>query len=165
MFQKILKNPYKKLIEYLKSGLSPREISSAIAWGTVWGTFPIPGTATTLSALTALWFKLNMGVIQGVNYGLTLVNLLLIVPFSMAGAAILQIDIEPITIQFFVHSFQVGWLHGLEETAEFLWHSVVGWLAIVPATSYLLYLLSVFFLKKRQKKESAGELQQQQTTV
>ncbi len=114
MIKDLIKSPYKKFVGYLRSGLAPRELSAAIAWGTFWGTFPIPGTSTTLSAITALWFKLNMGVIQALNYGLTVVYMLVLVPFSMLGARVLNIDIEPITLHFFIHSFEIGWWHGIQ---------------------------------------------------
>ena len=73
------------LLGYLKTGLTPQKLAITIALGIIIGIFPVIGATTLLSALIAVVFRLNMAVIQLVNYLSYPLQLLLFLPFLKAG--------------------------------------------------------------------------------
>ena len=73
------------MLGYLKTGLTPQKLAITIALGIIIGIFPVIGATTLLSALIAVVFRLNMAVIQLVNYLSYPLQLLLFLPFLKAG--------------------------------------------------------------------------------
>ena len=69
------------LITFLRQGLTPETMSKTIASGLLIGTIPIPGTSTLLCTALSLGFRMNLGLIQLVNYLAFPLQLLLFVPF------------------------------------------------------------------------------------
>jgi uncharacterized protein (DUF2062 family) len=80
-FQKLMR----RFQEFLKIGLTPDAIALCVAVGIVVGVFPLLGTTTILAAILALIFRLNMPLIQAVNYLMAPIHLLAIYPWIRAG--------------------------------------------------------------------------------
>ena len=76
----------------LRQGISPREVSLAIASGATLSIFPVPGTTTVLTLAAARAFRLNIVVSQAANLLASPLQLLALVPFLKAGAWMLGID-------------------------------------------------------------------------
>lgn len=72
--------------EFLNQGLAPEMISRTIATGFLIGTIPIPGISTVLCAALAVGFRMNMALIQLVNYLVFPLQMLLFFPiYSIAS--------------------------------------------------------------------------------
>ena len=71
--------------EFLRMGLAPDAIALCVAVGIVVGVFPFLGTTTLLAAILALILRLNMPIIQTVNYLMAPIHLLAIYPWIRAG--------------------------------------------------------------------------------
>ena len=56
------------LARNIKQGGSPQELSASVALGSVLGLFPIPGVATLLCLAAAMLLRLNLVLLQAVNY-------------------------------------------------------------------------------------------------
>ena len=87
-----------KLIELLRQGAQPEQIALTIALGLTLGIIPILGSTTLLCAAFAFRLRLNMPLIQLVNYLVYPLQLLLFIPLLMLGAALLDPGIPPLTL-------------------------------------------------------------------
>jgi uncharacterized protein (DUF2062 family) len=76
------------LLNFLKEGVTPRQLALAVTLGLLFGIFPIIGVTTILCGAAALLFRLNMAAIQLVNYLIYPVQLLLFAPYLKIGAFI-----------------------------------------------------------------------------
>lgn len=75
-----------RIIGFLKQGLTPRELALTIALGATLGVFPVLGMTTILCTLAAVTLRLNLPALQSVNWVMAPVQLLLLIPFTHAGA-------------------------------------------------------------------------------
>ena len=75
----------KKLIAFLKMGITPEKLALCIALGFTFGMIPALGTTTILCALTAFILRLNLAAILVVNYFVYPIQLALLLPFIRAG--------------------------------------------------------------------------------
>jgi len=73
------------VLRALRAGTSPRQLALTCALGVVIGIFPVYGSTTLLCFAAALLLRLNVLVMQAVNYLLTPVQLILLIPFMQAG--------------------------------------------------------------------------------
>ncbi|MGD8520667.1 MAG: DUF2062 domain-containing protein [Desulfobacterales bacterium] len=70
---------------YLKEGMSHKKIALCIAMGIVLGIFPVLGATTVLCTIAALAFRLNIPLIQLVNYAVYPLQLFLLGFFYGVG--------------------------------------------------------------------------------
>jgi len=84
-FQRTFVRPLKV---QLTQGVSPSRLALALALGSVVGILPVLGVTTLLSALVAAGLRLNQPAIQVANYAAYPAQLLLLIPFFQAGAAL-----------------------------------------------------------------------------
>lgn len=59
---------YLPVINFLQQGLSPEKLAEGISWGLVLGFIPLMGSTTILCSLASLGRKINMAVIQLINW-------------------------------------------------------------------------------------------------
>jgi uncharacterized protein (DUF2062 family) len=72
--------------QFLSQGLAPEMMSRTIASGLFIGTIPIPGVSTVLCTILAVVFKMNLALIQFVNYLVFPLQILLFFPsYSVAS--------------------------------------------------------------------------------
>src|SRR6187399_1944856 len=83
----------------LRQGVTPRELALCLALGTALGLIPILGVSTALCALGALVLRLNMPAIQLVNYLLTPLQLVLIIPLLRFGEYLVGAPRFPVTLE------------------------------------------------------------------
>lgn len=81
------------LARALYQGLTPRKLALTCAFGVILGIFPVFGVTTLLCFAAAFLFRLNIPVIQVVNYLIAPLQLILIIPFIQAG--IYLFDLSP----------------------------------------------------------------------
>lgn len=82
-------------MQALRQGTTPRKLAVTCALGLVMGIFPVFGVTTFLCLGVAVWLKLNVPVIQLVNFVVAPVQILLMIPFINAGAYVFQLDPFP----------------------------------------------------------------------
>ncbi len=85
-------SPFKKIfvtvVALLRQGVTPEKLALSIALGAMIGVFPVLGSTTLLCAAVALLLRLNLPIIQLVNYLIYPVQLILFLPFLQAGSRI-----------------------------------------------------------------------------
>jgi uncharacterized protein (DUF2062 family) len=74
-----------KFMQAIRQGISPRQLAVTCALGVVMGLFPVLGATTLLCLAAALIFKLNLPVIQLVNYLVAPLQIILMLPLIKVG--------------------------------------------------------------------------------
>jgi len=128
-FLKKLWNPLK---EFLNQGLSPKKLAFTLALGIVLGLFPVVGTTTILCFIAAIVFRLNIGVIQLVNYFVYPLQLFIFIPTIQLGSYIFNLESIP-DLDFFMANILLS--------LKIFWINVVSGIAI-----WFLLAIPVFFI-------------------
>ena len=91
--QRLLQSPrvvsaQDKVLEWLRCGLSPRQLAFTLALGFAIGCIPLIGMTTAICALAAMLLRLNMPAIQAANWLAMPLQFLLLLPFMKLGQRI-----------------------------------------------------------------------------
>jgi uncharacterized protein (DUF2062 family) len=134
------------LLALLRQGVTPDKLALSLALGIAIGLVPVLGVSTALCALAALALRLNMPAIQLVNYLLTPLQLLLIIPFLRFGEWLVQAPRFPITLESGLTLLSQGAIHAIQVLATAIVHATLGWIVLAPLAALALYhaLLPVF---------------------
>jgi uncharacterized protein (DUF2062 family) len=127
------------LLALLRQGVTPGKLALSVALGAVVSVIPVLGVSTVICALLALRLRLNMPAIQLVNYLLTPVQLLLIIPFLRLGERVTGAPRFAITLESGLALLS----HGVVDAVRILWtaivHATVGWLLLAPLAAAAIY--------------------------
>ena len=88
-------NAKKIFYDALRRGLTPHKLSMTCAMGVVIGIFPVFGTTTILCFGIAIAFRLNIPLIQLVNYLVAPLQLIFILPFIKMGTILFRLNPFP----------------------------------------------------------------------
>ncbi len=126
------------LIRLLRAGATPRELALSIALGVCLGIIPVLGVSTVLCAAVALALRLNLPAIQLVNYLLTPLQLVLIIPFLRAGELLTGAARFPVTLESGLALLETGVVDAVRTLAVAIVHATLGWLVIAPLLAFAL---------------------------
>jgi uncharacterized protein (DUF2062 family) len=107
MVRKRLEQVRNLLIALLRQGTTARKLAATCALGVVLGIFPVYGSTTLLCFAVAIPLRLNLLLIQAVNYLLTPLQLLLILPFLHTGNWLFGISSLPFGLSELVEMARV----------------------------------------------------------
>jgi uncharacterized protein (DUF2062 family) len=131
----------RKVIAWLRQGISPRRLALTLALGFAIGCFPVMGIPTALCAVLAVAFGLNLPAIQAANYAVMPLQLALIVPFVRLGRLCGFSSGRAIQAGALLHGspsvllMQMGSLAG---------QAMLGWLVIaIPAVALMTLALTL----------------------
>ncbi len=128
----------KKLREFLKQGLTSRDLARALSLGLVVGLMPILGLTTLVAAFFAWRLRLNMVATQFANYAAYPLQFLALIPFYKAGALLFQgqvsIPSNPGEIAAFVA--REPW-NAIRSLWTLTWQAFLVW-ALLAVPLYLL---------------------------
>lgn len=127
------------LLALLRQGVTPRKLALGLALGIVIGLVPIFGISTLLCAIAALALRLNMPAIQLVNYLLTPVQLLLIIPLLRFGEWLARAPRFPITLESGLGLLSHGALEAVRVLATAIAHATLGWSVLAPLAAFALF--------------------------
>ncbi len=128
------------LVNALRQGTSPRKLALTCALGVVIGIFPVYGSTTLLCFGVALLFRLNVVVIQAVNYLLTPVQLLLLIPFMQGGIWLFGWPVIPLDLNLLVARFQSDFWLLLSEIGNLVGGGIVVWLLVALPLLLVLFV-------------------------
>ncbi|HRJ30579.1 MAG TPA: DUF2062 domain-containing protein [Cyclobacteriaceae bacterium] len=136
------------LLKALNQGTTPRMLAITCSLGAVLAVFPVYGGTTLLCFLAAFLFRLNIVVIQAVNYALTPVQLLLIIPFMQSGVFIFNLKRIPLEYnEIFLRSKEDMYAL-LSELSGVIAGGIAVWVAFAtPAFFLLFYIFHLLFVK------------------
>ncbi|MDE2070936.1 MAG: DUF2062 domain-containing protein [Gammaproteobacteria bacterium] len=129
------------IVALLSEGMTPHKIALTLALGVMLGATPVLGTTTILCALAAVVFRLNLPLIQAVNFLAYPLQLLLLIPFMQAGQWIFRQPPLPFTRSQLLELLHSGFRHALEQLWLYSLHGVVAWLILGGAGALLVYVI------------------------
>jgi len=127
------------LLVLLRQGVTPRKLALSLALGIVIGLVPVLGISTALCALAALVLRLNMPAIQLVNYLLTPLQLLLIIPLLRFGEWLARAPRFPITLESGLVLLSHGVIQAVMVLATAIVHATLGWFVLAPLAAFVLF--------------------------
>lgn len=140
-----------KLVEYLQSGTSPEKLAFTLALGTVVGVLPVWGVTTILCFMLAPIFKVNIAILQLVNYAVSPIQLMLMLPFIKIGTYVFNINPLPYSLQQLIQLFQIDFFLAMSEVGLAVALGIGMWALVSIPIFALIFLLSRKAFKARAK--------------
>src|SRR5882724_4650201 len=141
------------VIDLLKQGVTPEKMALSLALGAAFGVFPALGWTTSLCAIIALAFRLNLPAIQIVNYLMYPVQIALLLPFFRLGEKLFGAPHLPISISqiyAMIHASVWGTIKLLWTTT---WHAIVAWMILAPLFVALAYAILIPLLRRALRRQ------------
>ncbi|WP_276374444.1 DUF2062 domain-containing protein [Chryseolinea sp. H1M3-3] len=138
------KHVKKVFYDAFRQGLTPHKLAMTCALGVVIGIFPIFGTTTMLCFAIAIAFRLNIAIIQLVNYLVAPLQVLFIVPFIKIGTILFRMNPFPYNADQLTELFQNDFFLLLKEVGLALLLGTAVWATFSLPLFFVLYYL--FFL-------------------
>lgn len=142
-----MKKKLKELKDILKQGLEPNQIAWCISLGLVFGVFPMIGITTILVALIALVFRLNIVLIQLIQWLLAPLQLLLLIPFFQLGQYWFGGNGEVINMELLKSTWEKGWIDASILFINLHKQAVFVWILFAIPSVLFIFLVSKFSLK------------------
>ena len=142
----------------LQQGVTPRKLAIACAMGCVISIFPVFGSTTLLCFSVAILFRLNIVVIQTVNYLLTPLQVVLLIPFMQAGIFLFNLTPVSLELNNLILRFKTDFGALLSDLGGVILGSIAVWmLAAIPLFFLLFFLFHALLLRwmRREVKEVA----------
>jgi hypothetical protein len=124
----------------LRQGMTPGKVAFTVVLGLVFCVFPIVGIPTLLCTVAAVVGRMNLPLIQAVNYAGAPLQWLLIVPFLRIGEKVTGSDRLPLTPAQVRHAIEDEGLGFFVTFAEAGLHAALGWLLVCPLVAVVAYL-------------------------
>jgi len=129
------------LSQALKQGITPRKLALTCALGAVISIFPLFGTTTLICFGIAIALRLNVAIIQLVNYMLAPVQIILILPFIKIGSDVFGLNPFPYSSEQLLALFKNDFWMLAKEAGLALLAGVGMWLLFsIPLFFFLFYL-------------------------
>lgn len=128
-------------VALLSEGMTPHKIALTLALGVMLGATPVLGTTTILCAAAAVILRLNLPLIQAVNFLAYPLQLLLLIPFMQAGQWLFREPPLPFTRVELLQLLHSGFRHALEQLWLYSLHGAVAWLVLGGAGAVIIYLI------------------------
>jgi uncharacterized protein (DUF2062 family) len=141
-----LSRAWAPLAALLRQGVSPAKLALGVSLGVVCGLVPVLGASTLLCTALALALRLNLPAIQLVNYLVTPLQLLLIIPQLRLGEWLTRSPAFPVTLESGMALLSQGPIHAITVLGTAIVHATIAWLVLAPLAAVLLFhaLAAVF---------------------
>ena len=137
------------VVKILKQGISPEKIALSIAWGVMLGIFPVLGTTTILCTVVAVMLRLNLPIIQLANWLVYPLQIILMIPFLVAGGYLFGSEPFMQDAGELIVLFKSDWFNAFYFLWEVLVQAVLVWLILTPVAIMLIYRILKSVLKSR----------------
>ena len=148
------------LSQALKQGITPRKLALTCALGAVISLFPVFGTTTMLCFAVAIGLRLNIAVIQLVNYLLAPLQIIMILPFIKAGTYVFGLKPFPYSADQLIDLFKNDFWILLKETGVALMAGVGMWTVFAIPLFFIVFYLC-FWIFSQWKNSRQRELKSQ----
>jgi len=140
-----------RIVELLRQGSSPEDISLTIALGFTLGTIPVLGSTTLLCAFAALSLRLNIALIMLVNYFAYPIQLLIYIPLLLLGANWLDSSVTSLTLEGVYHMLRSDMWGAIK---RLFWANLGGvliWSCVATPLGFLIYTSTQRIMRNFQK--------------
>ncbi len=132
-----------KVIDPLSSlliqGIPPEKLSLSLAWGITLGTLPVLGVTTALCIAVALCLRLNLVVTQIGNWVAYPLQIVMFVPFFMAGAYLFGGGPVVRDTAVLMNFFRSDFSQSLKLLGDATLHAALVWVMTAPFMIMALY--------------------------
>ena len=132
----------------LRQGLTPRKLATTCALGIVIGLFPVFGTTTMICFGLAILFRLNIALIQVVNYVVAPLQVFFILPFIRIGTEWFELNPFPYDTDQLITLFKNDFFVLIKEAGLALLIGVGVWATVAIPLFLLLYVVFYFVFKR-----------------
>ncbi|HEX6224935.1 MAG TPA: DUF2062 domain-containing protein [Chryseolinea sp.] len=138
-----------------RQGLTPHKLSMTCALGVILGIFPLFGTTTILCFIVSIAFRLNVAVIQLVNYLVAPLQLLFIIPFIKIGTILFRLNPFPYDAAQLIDLFKNDFFLLLKEVGLALLLGIGVWASFSIPLFFVLYYLFFLLFSRWMRSPSA----------
>ena len=156
----LLSERYLKPVKaFLSQGLSPLIMARTIAAGCCIGIIPVPGTSTLLCTAVALLFKMNLALIQVINYAVFPLQILLAIPFYKAAAWMINSEMLQDFPETLIAAFNADWWGAINNSFQVIFTAFLIWLLLsVPLFWLVGEIVSAMLLKLKADTDNTRDL-------
>lgn len=148
----LLKNKYVVPIKKLLiQGITPRSIALGIAGAAVIGVFPVLGSTTLLCTAFALAFRLNLPLVQLINFTVYPLQLFLLIPFMKLGEMIFHYESLRYGMNDIVIMISDNTLHAIAVLWNVTIQAIGAWIIVAPVIATVLFFLIYYSLRNLSK--------------
>ena len=138
------------LSQALKQGITPRKLAVTCALGAVISIFPLFGTTTLLCFGVAIALRLNIAIIQLVNYLFAPLQIVLILPFIKIGTDLFGLNPFPYSSEQLADLLRNDFWLVVREAGLALMAGIGMWILFsIPLFFFLFYLCFWIFSRWR----------------
>ena len=127
------------VLNLLRQGSTPEKIALSIAFGLVMGIFPSLGWTTVMCLLAAVIFRLNLPVMQLVNYFAYPLQLVMLIPFIRAGEFLFHSVRLSLSLPQILAMIKTDVWHAIKVLWIATVHAIAAWALIAPLAIYVIY--------------------------
>ncbi len=129
------------ILDLLRQGISAEKIALSIALGLTLGVTPVLGSTSLLCLLAAVVFRLNLPVIQLVNYFAFPLQLALLIPFFRVGEWMFSDQPANLSLAMVFGLIRANAWTAITALWTATMHALVAWFALGSLASLLIYFL------------------------
>jgi uncharacterized protein (DUF2062 family) len=144
------------LSEALHKGTTPRQLALTCALGIVISIFPFIGVTTWICFGLALAFRLNIAIIQLVNYLFFPLQLLLMLPFINMGTFLFSLNPFPYTQAQLVNLFKTDFWRLVSEAGVSVGSGIAVWALVAIPLFFLVFYTAFVLLSKWRRPVNVG---------
>ncbi len=145
-----------KILTIFTYGLTPYQLALTVSLGVTFGLFPFIGVTSILCFVFAFIFRLNVVVIQLVNWIVAPLQLLMLVPFYQLGQFVNTFftDTKTKTIEK-VAALKESFFDYFFNILNSQLSAIIGWAFICIPFALTVHFASLFFYKKHLNKKAS----------
>jgi uncharacterized protein (DUF2062 family) len=141
-----------KILEFLRQGMTPRELALAISLGITLGTFPVVGATSILCGLAGVVLGLNLPIIQSVNWAVSPLQLSLLIPFFGLGSVLFGGKQVSVSLAMLVSMMQSDPVGTIGRFLIVTLHAIGAWTLVAPPVAVIVYVLVLPLISRLQRQ-------------
>lgn len=142
----------------LRQGISPEKIALGVAISLVISIFPVIGATTGLCAIAAIVLRLNLPVMQIVNYLAYPLQIALLIPFFHFGALLFGVEPLPLSGSELITMFKADFWDAIGQLWDTTMRAIVAWCLIcLPAMAGVYYALIPLLKGMKSMQQQKGK--------
>ena len=149
-----MKKMWNKFLGFLQAGTSPEKLALACATGVVIGIVPVWGVTTFICFGLAAILRINVALLQLVNYAMYPLQILLVLPYIKSGEYLFQLKPLPYGPLELMELFTTNMLEALGELGFAILTGVGVWAVTSVPLFALVYFSSLALFRKWKEKRN-----------
>lgn len=143
---------------YMKEGAKPDKLSLTIVLGLAMGIIPMVGVNSASCLLLALIFRLNVVIIQLINYMAFPLQIVLFYPFFKTGEFFFGRSQSELGLSTFSNLFTRNWFEAFKLVIQANFRAVLAWLILmIPISFFSYFILKTMLLRYELRRQKVAD--------